>query len=108
MAILPARDRDKYMLFVIVASLVVGYGYYDYLWSPKNDELSTSQARVDSLVVMAIQPPRSRMATSPGVVIVEASARPSVASRGASAATSSSLIRCCASVEPSASRRTAA
>ena len=52
MAILPARDRDKYMLFVIVASLVVGYGYYDYLWSPKNDELTVSQARVDSLVVM--------------------------------------------------------
>lgn len=52
MALLPARNRDKYMLLVIIAALALTYGYYDQLWSPRNEELDTTQAHVDSLLVM--------------------------------------------------------
>lgn len=52
MALLPARDRDKYALIGIVAMLGIGYVFFDYMWNPKNEELNASQAHVDSLVVM--------------------------------------------------------
>ena len=52
MALLPARNRDKYMLLVIIASLALAYVYYDQLWSPRNEELDATQAHVDSLLVM--------------------------------------------------------
>jgi type IV pilus assembly protein PilO len=52
MALLPARDRDKYMLIVIVAVVAIGYLFYDYMWNPKNDELNASQTHIDSLVVL--------------------------------------------------------
>jgi type IV pilus assembly protein PilO len=52
MALLPARDRDKYALVAIVLAIGLVYGYYTYLWEPKDTELSVSQAHVDSLVVV--------------------------------------------------------
>lgn len=52
MALLPTRDRDKYALVAIIAAIGIMYAYYTYLWQPKNDELTTSQAHVDSLVVV--------------------------------------------------------
>jgi type IV pilus assembly protein PilO len=52
MAFLPARDRDKYMLIVIVAVIAIGYLFYDYLWNPKNEALNASQMHTDSLVVI--------------------------------------------------------
>jgi type IV pilus assembly protein PilO len=52
MALLPARQRDQIMLVVIVAALAIAYAFFEYLWSPKNEELDASQARIDSLVVM--------------------------------------------------------
>lgn len=52
MALLPARDRDKYMLIAIVAVIGIGYAFYDYMWSPKNEELNASQMHTDSLVVI--------------------------------------------------------
>jgi type IV pilus assembly protein PilO len=52
MALLPARDRDKYLLIAIVAVIGIGYAFYDYMWSPKNEELNASQMHTDSLVVI--------------------------------------------------------
>lgn len=52
MALLPARDRDKYALVAIAAAIALVYGYYDQLWTPKDLELSATQAHADSLVVM--------------------------------------------------------
>lgn len=52
MALLPARDRDKYALGAIVAAIGLAYGFYTYLWQPKDEELSASQAHIDSLVVV--------------------------------------------------------
>jgi type IV pilus assembly protein PilO len=52
MPLLPARDRDKYMLIAIVAVIGIGYAFYDYMWSPKNEELNASQMHTDSLVVI--------------------------------------------------------
>jgi type IV pilus assembly protein PilO len=52
MGLLPSRDRDKYMLMVSVAAIGLVYGFYTFLWQPKDVELSTTQAHVDSLVVV--------------------------------------------------------
>jgi type IV pilus assembly protein PilO len=52
MGLLPARDRDKYALAAIIAAIALGYGYYTYLWQPKDTELTATQAHVDSLVVV--------------------------------------------------------
>jgi type IV pilus assembly protein PilO len=52
MGLLPARDRDKYALIAIVAAVALMYGYYTYLWEPKDTELSATQSHVDSLVVV--------------------------------------------------------
>ena len=52
MGLIPTRDRDKYALVAILASIGLAYGYYTYLWEPKDIELTTTQAHVDSLVVM--------------------------------------------------------
>jgi type IV pilus assembly protein PilO len=52
MALLPARNRDKYMLLVIIAALALTYVYYDQLWSPRTEQLDATQAHVDSLLVM--------------------------------------------------------
>jgi type IV pilus assembly protein PilO len=52
MGLIPTRDRDKYALIAIVASIGLAYAYYTYLWDPKDTELTTTQAHVDSLVVL--------------------------------------------------------
>jgi type IV pilus assembly protein PilO len=52
MALLPARERDKKLLGLIVASILLASAYYMYLWSPKKEELDLTQAHVDSLVIM--------------------------------------------------------
>lgn len=50
MALLPTNQRDQIMVVVCVLSLGLAGAYYQYLWSPKNAELDTLQARVDTLV----------------------------------------------------------
>jgi type IV pilus assembly protein PilO len=52
MGLLPARDRDKYMLIAVVGALGIGYLFFDYMWNPKNEELNASQMHIDSLVVL--------------------------------------------------------
>jgi type IV pilus assembly protein PilO len=52
MGLLPTRDRDKYALVAILAAIGIVYGYYTYLWDPKDTELTATQAHVESLVVM--------------------------------------------------------
>jgi type IV pilus assembly protein PilO len=50
MALLPTNQRDQIMLVVVVLSLGLAGAYYQYLWSPKNDQLTALRARVDTLV----------------------------------------------------------
>jgi type IV pilus assembly protein PilO len=45
-------QRDKAMAAVVVVALALTYGFYDQIWSPKHEELNTTQARVDSLLEM--------------------------------------------------------
>ena len=52
MALLPASQRDQKLLILIVLALGLAGAYYNYLWSPKKDELDTTQDHVDSLVIM--------------------------------------------------------
>ena len=52
MGLLPARDRDKYALVAILIAAALGYVYYTYMWQPKDEELTATQTRVDSLVVV--------------------------------------------------------
>jgi type IV pilus assembly protein PilO len=52
MALMPTSDRDKYALVAIIASLAIAYAFYTYMWEPKDLELTTTQAHVDSLVVV--------------------------------------------------------
>src|SRR4026209_2221317 len=52
MALLPARDRDKYAIVAIIAAIGIMYAYYTDLWEPKDTELAASQTHVDSLVVL--------------------------------------------------------
>ncbi|HJQ19808.1 MAG TPA: type 4a pilus biogenesis protein PilO [Gemmatimonadaceae bacterium] len=50
MALLPSNQRDQIMVVVCVLALGLAGAYYMYLWSPKNEQLTTLQARVDTLV----------------------------------------------------------
>jgi len=52
MALLPASQRDQKLLVAIVLSVLLVAAYYNYLWSPKKDELDVAQLHVDSLVIM--------------------------------------------------------
>lgn len=52
MALMPASQRDQKLLVVIILAIGLAGVYYNYLWSPKKDELDVTQAHVDSLVVM--------------------------------------------------------
>ena len=52
MALLPARDRDKYMMLIVIAAIGLAAAFYMYIWSPKTEELDLTQAHVDSLVIM--------------------------------------------------------
>lgn len=46
-----ANNRDKAMAAVTVVALLLTYGFYDYVWSPKAEELNATQGRVDTLLV---------------------------------------------------------
>jgi type IV pilus assembly protein PilO len=52
MALLPASQRDQKLLGLIVVSILLAAAYYNYLWSPRSQELDVTQAHVDSLVIM--------------------------------------------------------
>jgi type IV pilus assembly protein PilO len=52
MALMPQTKRDQYMLVAIIVAIGLAYAYYNYLWTPKDEELNTSQAHVDSLVIV--------------------------------------------------------
>ena len=49
MALLPQNQRDQIMVVVCIAALALAGAYYMYLWSPKNEELTTLSTRVDTL-----------------------------------------------------------
>lgn len=49
MALLPSNQRDQIMLVVCIAALGLAGAYYMYLWQPKQEQLATLQARIDSL-----------------------------------------------------------
>ena len=49
MALLPTNQRDQIMVVVCVAALGLAGAYYMYLWSPKQVQLATLEARVDTL-----------------------------------------------------------
>jgi type IV pilus assembly protein PilO len=46
-----ATNRDKAMAAVTVVALLLTYGFYDYVWTPKAEELNATQGRVDTLLV---------------------------------------------------------
>src|SRR5471032_2064598 len=43
------NNRDKAMAAVVFLAIALTYGFYDQIWSPKQDELNAAQARADSL-----------------------------------------------------------
>jgi type IV pilus assembly protein PilO len=49
---MPASQRDQKLLILIIFAIGLAGVYYNYLWSPKKDELDVTQAHVDSLVIM--------------------------------------------------------
>jgi type IV pilus assembly protein PilO len=49
---MPASQRDQKLLILIIFAIGLAGVYYNYLWSPKKDELDVAQAHVDSLVIM--------------------------------------------------------
>jgi Tfp pilus assembly protein PilO len=50
MALLPTNQRDQILLVACIVSLGLVYVYYEYLWTPKSEQLALMQARVDTLV----------------------------------------------------------
>src|SRR5688572_18482682 len=42
-------QRDQIMIVIWVAALGLGYVYYEYLWSPKSEQLIALAGRVDTL-----------------------------------------------------------
>ena len=52
MALLPSTDRDKMLGVVGFAVIALAVAYFVYVWQPKSEELTASQARVDSLLVI--------------------------------------------------------
>ena len=51
MALMPATKRDQVYLIVCIAAVAIAGAYYNYLWSPKKEELDALQCRVDTLLV---------------------------------------------------------
>lgn len=49
MAILPTSQRDQIMLVACVAALGLVYVYYEYVWSPKGEQLALVQTRIEAL-----------------------------------------------------------
>ncbi|HVZ79085.1 MAG TPA: type 4a pilus biogenesis protein PilO [Gemmatimonadaceae bacterium] len=49
MAILPTNRNDQIKAFVVVLALAALGLYYNFLWAPKSEQLTTMQTHVDSL-----------------------------------------------------------
>jgi type IV pilus assembly protein PilO len=49
MALLPQNQRDKKLLLVTIAALALALVYQQMVWAPKNLELNTLSARLDTL-----------------------------------------------------------
>jgi Tfp pilus assembly protein PilO len=49
MGIVPTTNRDKIMAGVCVLALGLVYAYYTWLWTPKDAELTTVAAHIDTL-----------------------------------------------------------
>ena len=49
MALLPQNQRDQIMVIVCILALGLAGVYYMYLWTPKAEQLTILQARVDTL-----------------------------------------------------------
>jgi type IV pilus assembly protein PilO len=49
MGLLPKTQRDQAMMLVTIVSLALVGVYYQYVWSPKGETLSTLRTRVDTL-----------------------------------------------------------
>lgn len=49
MALVPTTQRDKIMAGVCALALGLVYAYYSYLWSPKEEQLNTMAAHIDTL-----------------------------------------------------------
>jgi type IV pilus assembly protein PilO len=49
MGLLPKTQRDQAMMLVTVISLALVGVYYQYVWTPKGDTLTTQRERVDTL-----------------------------------------------------------
>lgn len=49
MALLPTNQRDQLLVGACIVMLALVYGYYTYLWSGKDAELTTLQAHLDTL-----------------------------------------------------------
>ena len=52
MALLPSNKRDQIAAGIGLAAIVLGVVYYMYVWDPKKEELTASQTRLDSLLVI--------------------------------------------------------
>jgi type IV pilus assembly protein PilO len=52
MALLPTRNRDKYMLLVGFAAVAIAAYYFMNVWQPNDELLDEQQLHVDSLVVI--------------------------------------------------------
>ena len=52
MALLPTNKRDQILGLIGFVALALVGAYYMYVWDPKREELNTSQARIDSLLVI--------------------------------------------------------
>lgn len=52
MALLPTSRRDRLFALVGFFAIALAVVYYMYMWQPMNEELNTSQARLDSLLVI--------------------------------------------------------
>jgi type IV pilus assembly protein PilO len=49
MALFPTTQRDQLLLVACVALLGGVYAYYEYVWSPKSEQIDQVQQRVDTL-----------------------------------------------------------
>ena len=49
MALLPQNQRDQVMLLVTILAVVAMAGFYEYVWSPKQEVLAQQEQRVEKL-----------------------------------------------------------
>jgi len=49
MALLPADQRSQVMLLATIAAVALGYGFWNYVYSPAAQEIETTKTQIDSL-----------------------------------------------------------